>query len=100
MSELEQLQKEIFDRVASYYHLVHAERPFIPGETRIGYAGRVWDEREMVNMVDAILEFWLTAGRYAKQFEEMLSAFLDVREVIPVNSGSSANLVAITAMCR
>lgn len=98
MSELEQLQQEIFDRVARYYHLAHAERPFIPGETPIGYAGRVWDEREMINMVDAILEFWLTAGRYAKQFEHTLGEFLRVREVIPVNSGSSANLVAITAL--
>jgi CDP-6-deoxy-D-xylo-4-hexulose-3-dehydrase len=98
MSELDQLQNEIFDRVARYYLLAHAERPFIPGETRIGYAGRVWNEREMINMVDAILEFWLTAGRYAREFEQKLGDFLSVREIIPVNSGSSANLVAITAL--
>jgi CDP-6-deoxy-D-xylo-4-hexulose-3-dehydrase len=98
MSELDQLQQEIFDRVARYYELAHANRPFVPGETRVGYAGRVWDEREMINMVDAILEFWLTAGRYAREFERRLGDFLSVREVIPVNSGSSANLVAITAL--
>lgn len=98
MSQIEKLRREIFDRVARYYQLAHAERPFIPSETRLGYAGRVWDEREMVNMVDAILEFWLTAGRYAQEFERRLGAFLGVREVIPVNSGSSANLVAITAL--
>jgi CDP-6-deoxy-D-xylo-4-hexulose-3-dehydrase len=97
-SELEQLQQEIFDRVARYYQLAHAQRPFVPGETRVGYAGRVWDEHEMINMVDAILEFWLTAGRYAQEFESKLGSFLGVREVIPVNSGSSANLVAITAL--
>jgi CDP-6-deoxy-D-xylo-4-hexulose-3-dehydrase len=98
MSDLERLQKEIFDRVTQYYQLAHADQTFTPGETRLGYAGRVWDEREMVNMVDAILEFWLTAGRFAQQFERKLGSFLNVREVIPVNSGSSANLVAITAL--
>jgi CDP-6-deoxy-D-xylo-4-hexulose-3-dehydrase len=98
MTELEELRQEIFERVARYYQIAHAERTFIPGETRLGYAGRVWDEREMINMVDAILEFWLTAGRYAQEFERRLGDFLDVREVIPVNSGSSANLVAITAL--
>jgi CDP-6-deoxy-D-xylo-4-hexulose-3-dehydrase len=98
MSDLERLQKEIFDRVTQYYQLAHADQEFTPGETRLGYAGRVWDEREMVNMVDAILEFWLTAGRFAQQFERKLGSFLNVREVVPVNSGSSANLVAITAL--
>jgi CDP-6-deoxy-D-xylo-4-hexulose-3-dehydrase len=98
MSELAQLQQEIFERVARYYHLAHAGRPFVPGETRVGYAGRVWDAREMINMVDAVLEFWLTAGRYAQAFERKLGEFLGVREVVPVNSGSSANLVAITAL--
>ncbi len=98
MGELEQLQQEIFERVTRYYQLAHAERSFTPGETRVGYAGRVWDEREMINMVDSILEFWLTMGRYAQEFERMLGDFVGVREVIPVNSGSSANLVAITAL--
>lgn len=98
MTELEQLQKEIFDKITLYHQLAHAERPFVPGETRIGYAGRVWDQREMINMVDAVLEFWLTAGRYAQEFEKRLGEFLGAREVIPVNSGSSANLVAVTAL--
>ncbi len=98
MTELKHLQQEIFNLITRYYRLAHAERPFVPGETRVSYAGRVWDQREMINMVDAVLEFWLTAGRYAQAFERQLGAFLDVREVIPVNSGSSANLVAITAL--
>ena len=98
MTKLDQLRQEIFDRVAHYYRLAHAQRPFVPGETRVNYAGRVWDEREMINMVDAVLEFWLTAGRYAQEFERRLGDFLGVREVIPVNSGSSANLVALTAL--
>jgi CDP-6-deoxy-D-xylo-4-hexulose-3-dehydrase len=98
MSELDKLHQEIMDRVTRYYQQAHAARPFIPGETFIGYAGRVWDQQEMVHMVDAVLEFWLTAGRYAQEFERRLGRFLGVREVIPVNSGSSANLVAVTAL--
>jgi CDP-6-deoxy-D-xylo-4-hexulose-3-dehydrase len=99
LKDLDSLRSEIFAKVAEYYRQAHATRPFSPGETRVQYAGRVWDEREMVNMVDAVLEFWLTAGRYAAEFEKRLGAFLGVREIIPVNSGSSANLVAITTLC-
>jgi len=65
----------------------------------IHYAGRVYDAQEMQSMVSAVLDFWLTAGPYAKQFENELGSFLDVREVVPVNSGSSANLVAVTTLC-
>ncbi|MFQ5409828.1 MAG: lipopolysaccharide biosynthesis protein RfbH [Anaerolineales bacterium] len=99
MDELARLRQEIFDKVTAYYHAAHGGREFVPGETRVNYAGRVWDEREMVSMTDALLEFWLTAGRYAEAFEAKLGKFLGVREVIPVNSGSSANLVAVTALC-
>ena len=99
MSDLDSLRSEIFARVAEYYRQAHASRPFTPGQTRVQYAGRVWDENEMVNMVDAVLEFWLTAGRYAVEFEKRLAAFTGAREIIPVNSGSSANLVALTTLC-
>ena len=64
----------------------------------VNYAGRVYDAREMQNMVSAVLDFWLTAGPYAEQFEKKLGRFLGVREVIPVNSGSSANLVATATL--
>ena len=50
-------------------------------------------------MVSAVLDFWLTAGPYAEQFEKQLGDFIGVREVVPVNSGSSANLVALTTLC-
>ena len=97
--DLENLRQEIFAKVTEYYEKAHADKPFVPGETRVQYAGRVYDEREMVNMVDAVLEFWLTAGRHAEEFERRLGKFIGVREVIPVNSGSSANLVAMTTLC-
>ncbi len=99
MTELDTLRNEIFAKVAEYYERAHASREFVPGVTRVNYAGRVWDAREMINMTDALLEFWLTAGRHSKEFERKLGSFLGVREVIPVNSGSSANLVALTTLC-
>ena len=97
--ELAKLREEIFAKVTEYYEKAHANKPFVPGESRVQYAGRVYDEHEMVNMVDAVLEFWLTAGRHAEEFEKRLGRFIGAREVIPVNSGSSANLVAMTTLC-
>jgi CDP-6-deoxy-D-xylo-4-hexulose-3-dehydrase len=99
MNEAEELRQSILAQVAEYYRKVHAIRPFEPGKSTVNYAGRVYDEEEMQHMVDAVLDFWLTAGPYAEQFEEQLGQFLSVREVIPVNSGSSANLVAMTTLC-
>lgn len=99
MSKAETLRQAILAQVAEYYEAVHAPRPFIPGETRVSYAGRVYDSREMQNMASAVLDFWLTAGPFAEKFEAKLGAFLGVREVVPVNSGSSANLVAVSTLC-
>lgn len=98
MNETEELRQSILAQVAEYYQKVHKTRPFKEGETAVHYAGRVFDEQEMQNMVSAVLDFWLTAGPYAEEFEKQLGQFLGVREVIPVNSGSSANLVAMTTM--
>ena len=99
MSETEELRQAILAQVAEYYQKVHKERPFEPGKSRVHYAGRVFDEHELQNMVSSVLDFWLTAGPYTQQFEDDLGHFLGVREVIPVNSGSSANLVAVTTLC-
>ncbi len=93
------LKREIFEKVAEFYSLEHGEQPFVPGETKIHYAGRVYDQREMMAMVDSVLEFWLTMGRYAETFEEELGKFLGVSEVVFVNSGSSANLLAVATLC-
>jgi len=92
------LKKEIFNLVAEYYTEKHKPKPFIPGETYIQYAGRVYDEKEMISLVDSALDFWLTAGRFAKQFEEEFAKFLGVKHCILTNSGSSANLLAISAL--
>ena len=96
-----QLKSEILAKVAEYYGQVHApaqNKPFAPGRSRVNYAGRVFDERELVNLVDASLDFWLTYGDYSRAFEERLSAYLGVRWTLLVNSGSSANLLAFMAL--
>jgi CDP-6-deoxy-D-xylo-4-hexulose-3-dehydrase len=99
MSDADALKREIFEKIAEFYRLEHCKQSFIPGRTKIHYAGRVYDHREMIAMVDAVLEFWLTMGRYAEEFEEELGEFLDVSEVVFVNSGSSANLLAVATLC-
>ena len=99
MNEREDLRQSILAQVAEFYKEAHAEQPFSPGKSMVHYAGRVFDAQEMQNMVSAVLDFWLTAGPYAEKFEKALGSFLNVRDVIPVNSGSSANLVALTTLC-
>jgi CDP-4-dehydro-6-deoxyglucose reductase, E1 len=98
MTSEKEIKKEIFNRVKELYRLRKSQQKFIPGRTPIPYAGRVYDEKELVSLVDASLDFWLTAGRYAKEFENKLSQFLGVKYSILVNSGSSANLLAIAAL--
>lgn len=95
----EQLQQEIIEKVREYYALAHASRQeFIPGASRVNYAGRVFDEREMANATQAVLEFWLTSGKWTKEFENKLAAYLGVKYALMVNSGSSANLLAFFAL--
>ena len=97
----QQLHDEILQKVTEYYKLTHKtaqETPFVPGESRVNYAGRVFDEKEMCNLVDSSLEFWLTYGRYSREFEKKLAEYLQVRFALLVNSGSSANLLAFSAL--
>jgi len=98
MKTEKQIRKEIFNKVKKFYKLRKKREKFIPGKTRIDYAGRVYDEREMINLVDASLDFWLTAGRYAKKFEEEFAKFLGVKYCLLTNSGSSANLLAVSVL--
>jgi len=98
MKNEKQIRKEIFNKVKEIYNLKKIQEKFIPGETRINYAGRVYNEKEMINLVDASLDFWLTAGKYAQQFEKELAQFLGVNYCLLTNSGSSANLLAVSAL--
>lgn len=98
MKTREQLRGEILELTKQYYKNYEAfQKPFQPGD-RISYSGRVYDEEEMCNLVDAALEFWLTAGHWTREFEQLLAQFLKVKYCSFVNSGSSANLLAFMAL--
>ena len=94
----QQAREEILDMVKEYCSLFHNKNKDFKEGDRITYASRVYDSEEMVNLVDSALEFWLTSGRYTKQFEQKLSKYLGVRFCSLVNSGSSANLNAFMAL--
>ena len=93
----EQAREQILDMVAAYCRTYHRKKDYEEGD-RIPYASRVYDEQEMVNLVDSSLEFWLTSGRYTDEFEKKLAAYLGVKYCSLVNSGSSANLNAFMAL--
>jgi CDP-6-deoxy-D-xylo-4-hexulose-3-dehydrase len=93
------IKKEIFQSVKKYYGFqFKRKKEFKPGITKINYAGRVFDDKELITLVDSSLEFWLTEGKYANLFREEFSNFLGVENCILTNSGSSANLLAISAL--
>ena len=99
MSDKKSIRGQILELVRQYYQADRQDWPaFRAGESVVRYAGRVFDETEMVNLVDSSLDFWLTAGRYNEAFETGLAEFLGVENVLTVNSGSSANLVAFSTL--
>ena len=91
-------RKEILKLVAEYYAEHLSSHQFTPGETMIPFAGRVFDEEELINLVDSSLDFWLTTGRYAEIFEQDFAKYMQQNNCMLVNSGSSANLLAVTAL--
>lgn len=100
MDDTREIRQKIFKEIAKFCksRLSRKKTEFIPGKTLIKYAGRVYDEKELINLVDASLDFWLTAGRYAKEFEKQLAKFLGIKYCLLTNSGSSANLLAVSAL--
>jgi len=98
MKKENETRKEILRKVKEFHFSSQPGESYIPEKSAINYAGRIYDEKELINLVDASLDFWLTAGRYAKEFEAKLAKFLGVKYCLLVNSGSSANLLAISAL--
>ena len=98
MSDYKQIRKEIIQKTIEYYQARFAENEFIPGKSRVNYAGRIFDHQELVNAVEASLDFWLTEGRFSEEFSEKISEFLGVDHILLTNSGSSANLLAFSAL--
>jgi CDP-6-deoxy-D-xylo-4-hexulose-3-dehydrase len=92
------IRKRIALDVESFAAIEHGPKPFVPGQTVVPYAGRVYDQREIHAAVDAALDFWLTLGPHGDAFQRSLASFLGVRASVLVNSGSSANLVAFATL--
>lgn len=95
MNKKEELKKQIKELTFEYYQEVHGQKKiFTPGKDLVHYGGRFFDNNEITNLVDASLDFWLTAGPWANKFERGLEKWLGIKHVSLVNSGSSANLIA------
>jgi CDP-6-deoxy-D-xylo-4-hexulose-3-dehydrase len=92
------LRARILELVREYHAAAFPARPFSPGQSLVPCAGRVFDADELVHLVDAGLDFWLTTGRFAAQFEASFAEVFGLRHALLVNSGSSANLLALTCL--
>ena len=93
-----ELRKQILELVAEYHDEAFGHAEFVPGESPVPVAGRVFDARDIQSLVDSSLDFWLTTGRFAAQFEKSFARYFGVRGATLVNSGSSANLLALAAL--
>ncbi len=92
------LRHQILELVREYFGVAFPRKEFLPNRSAVPYAGRVFDSDELVNLVDASLDFWLTTGRFAAQFEREFARFFGLRHAMLVNSGSSANLLALSCL--
>lgn len=99
MDKAEKIKQKILENVKKYYNIkFNQKKEFVPGISKINYAGRVFDDDELVNLIDSSLEFWLTEGRYTQQFQDELADFIGKDYCLLTTSGSSANLLAISAL--
>lgn len=98
MSKSDEIKQQILALVRQYYEAEFDQHNFVPGETAVPVSGRVFDAEEMVNLVDASLDFWLTTGRFADQFERDFARYMGIRHALLCNSGSSANLLALSSL--
>ena len=98
MNKATELRGRILELVAEYFQEAFPEKEFVPGVTPVPVAGRVFDQADLQSLTDSALDFWLTTGRFAEQFEREFARFMDVRCATLVNSGSSANLLALSAL--
>jgi CDP-4-dehydro-6-deoxyglucose reductase, E1 len=94
----EELRRAILDLVAEYHDVAFAPREFVPGESAVPVSGKVFGAEEVQHVVEAGLDFWLTAGRFAIEFERRFARVMQARHAMLVNSGSSANLVALSSL--
>ena len=95
----QELRQQILDLVEAYAKANWPPAAFVPGESAVPVSGKVFDGADVRNLVDASLDFWLTTGRFAREFEPAFAEFMGHSHALLVNSGSSANLLAISALC-
>ena len=93
------LRQMILDLVGEHARRFHAPAPFVPGTSAVPVSGKVYGASDMQSLVDSALDFWLTTGRFNAEFETRLAARLGVRHALTTNSGSSANLLALSSLC-
>ncbi len=93
-----EMRERILDLVGEYADRFHAPKPFVSGSSAVPVSGKVYDGRDMKMLVDSALDFWLTTGRFNDAFEARLAARLGVRHTLTTNSGSSANLLALSSL--
>ena len=92
------MRQEILELVGKYYAEAFPKKPFLGGISQLPVSGKVFDADELTNLVDSSLDFWLTSGRYAHEFEEEFAKVMGVKHAMLCNSGSSANLLAVSAL--
>ena len=97
-SKINNLRQKILDLTNEYSQLLTTKRDFLPGKDTVPVSGKVLDPKDFVNLVDSSLDGWFTSGRYTKAFEKALAEFVGTRSALFVNSGSSANLCALSAL--
>ena len=97
-TDAEVLRARILDLSEEYARLVHGPKPFSPGQSNVAVSGKVMSPADMRNLVDSSLDMWLTAGRFSDAFEARFAEFFGTKYALLVNSGSSANLVAFSAL--
>ncbi|HMT30341.1 MAG TPA: aminotransferase class I/II-fold pyridoxal phosphate-dependent enzyme, partial [Bacteroidia bacterium] len=93
-----EIKDEIMRLISEYHKVAFPEKKFIPGTSAIPVSGKVFDEKELHSLVNASLDGWFTTGRVNETFEKALGKYIGVSKVLTVNSGSSANLIAVTAL--
>jgi len=93
----DQIKKQILDLVEQYYEIAHKKKPFKDGDS-VPVSGRVYDSKDMQYLVNSSLDFWLTSGTYASMFEKNFASYFGLRSALLTNSGSSANLLALSAL--
>ena len=98
MSKLLDIKHQIHALIKEYHDEAFKQKAFVPGESAVPVSGKVFDHKELTYITDSALDAWFTTGKFNAEFEKKLAKYINVKSVLTVNSGSSANLVAFSAL--